>query len=216
MRSDAGSDVRVARELLALRTIRESLVRQSSIAIDFFARLAHDYYAFDVELGSSLGPLVHLLALAHQHDVVNEPAQLGVAFERSVRESEPIAPGQIEAVLAQLSVEARQSSYIRWAVIEPLDIFVRALGWRAEGLAGAALGRRLLRALTVWAGRLPLTDAWRALSDLALARELALLRRVLFRDAAARAVVGRRLRALIGDDGYRCALLAEAGYLAGD
>jgi hypothetical protein len=216
MRSEAGAGVRAARELPALRMIRESLLRQSSIALDFFARLAHDCYAFDVGLGHCVGPLLRLVALAHQHDVASVPAQLGAAFAKSVHAADPIAPRQIEAVLAQLSVEARQSSYIRWALIEPLEILARGLSWRTQGMAGAELGRRLGRALAVWAGRLPLTEAWRDLSDVALARELAVLRRVLLRDAAARAVVGRRLRALIGDDGYRCALLAEAGYLAGD
>jgi hypothetical protein len=173
-----------------------------------------------------VGPLSRILRLAYDHATAGSSGErLGRAFEDGVAESElaslrnedlhdaevllgcvqdadsPMSPLLAEFA-AYLGETARRSPFVRWALVEPIVIYVRALRWRLERVPTAELGDRLARALEDWGARLPLTDAWHGLSDVGLLRELEFLKRVLLPSAAARARLARRLLALTRDEAH--------------
>src|SRR5439155_2729756 len=111
-----------------------------------------------------------------------------LALLGAVRAPETALPPLLADFAAYLDT-ARVSAFVRWALLEPVEIHVRALGWRLDGLPRAELGRRLAESLDDWSTRLPLTDAWLRLSTTGLVRELEFLKRVLVRTPRARATL---------------------------
>ena len=238
--------------VIALRAVRDGVLRKSDVGFDFFQHLFHDYYGFSPQvcklMASSpelrerirlyfVGPLAQCLRLLQRYNFDQiDPDKLGWEFEYGVRASElaslPLevidealallhmveTPGAaVPSSLAEfggvLDEGARSSPYVRWALLEPIQIYARSLRLRLRGASPAELGIRLAEEFDNWAVRLPLTEAWKTLSNYALANELAFLKRTLLSKPAPQIEVGRRLAEIYASDSRRLATLQEAGFI---
>lgn len=185
-----------------------------------------------------VGPLARVLKLAHLHNSEGYgPEDLGRAFEEGVLSSElaTLESGDLEQAMAVLKAlrddEApvtatdllpfadslrsviRITPLLRWALLEPVEIYSRALESRLNAVSALQIGRQLARELDAWAAAMPLTDVWETLTPLGLLRELQFLGRVLVRNRPARVRLGARLAARFADDGDHAGVLRATGFL---
>jgi hypothetical protein len=132
----------------------------------------------------------------------------------------------VEMLRAQLSdpqrpalpstpVIATESVYVRWALLETIEIYLLCVAEHMRGLPPGELGQRVAGRLDAWSARLPVTDVWGELSEYELAQELAFLGGCLLRSAAARREFAERLQARFPADDRLPSLLGTAGYPVG-
>ena len=187
-----------------------------------------------------VGPLSRALRLAYAHNVEGVgPGELGRIFHEGIADSELGAldsqqldqaqivlralrtphsplPAQLAELAEFLDGTARTSPFIRWGLLEPIEIYADALAVRLGGATHDQLGLALGDALDAWATRIPLTDVWLHLSPLGLVREVEFVRRVLARNPATRASIGARLALLFDPDDERVGVLRQCGFEASE
>ena len=120
---------------------------------------------------------------------------LALALLRSPDGDAPGLPAELAPLAELLRDRASRSPYIRWALLDTIEIYLAAAGRRLEGDGPEQLGRWLSHAFDAWGAELPLTDVWHRLSDYAIGEELGFLRRRLLPSPQARARFAGRLRA---------------------
>ncbi|HEX6622058.1 MAG TPA: hypothetical protein VF024_20500 [Solirubrobacteraceae bacterium] len=120
---------------------------------------------------------------------------LALALLRSPDEDAPGLPAELAPLAELLRDRASRSPYIRWALLDTIEIYLAAAGRRLEGDGPEQLGRWLSHAFDAWGADLPLTDVWQRLSDYAIGEELGFLRRRLLPSPPARARFAGRLSA---------------------
>src|SRR4029079_5587978 len=139
--------------------------------------------------------------------------------------SEESETGDLGRLEALLRTRAHRSESVRWALIDPLGMYLGALRHRLTERDPAALGARLAAAIDAWAPRLPIGDFGSRLSQYDRGSELEFLTRALLRTEEARSRFAVRLLAAFEDDeplaatlrGERlAALLRDRGFLGGD
>lgn len=179
-------------------------------------------------------PLVQALQLIHDHALrPGERGDLGRAFLASLQKA-PVLAGMSRANAAEalallqgrstkglpgtklaplLEDIARPSEYVRWALIETLEIYVQAILWKFDGAGVVELDERLQLAIGEWGARLPLTSVWNGLSNRAFREEIAFLSRALLATAHAKQLFAARLPASIWDNAERARILREAGFV---
>jgi hypothetical protein len=96
--------------------------------------------------------------------------------------------------LAALLVPALESRHVKWALIEPLEIYSSALHSFLREAPAPELGLQLVEAIGLWSQRMPLDDVWAVLAVHELRAELALLDHSILRTEAARSEFRNRLR----------------------
>jgi|GEM_PF-1835038 len=158
-------------------------------------------------------PLVTILQLMRRYGVDNATAaELGTAFGAAHRDraasqhswveqarswiadpaSAGVSPDQIP-VLAELLGRALESGHVVWALVEPLEIYERALEVSMDGRSDEAIGEFLVDAFSMWGSRLPLDPVWGSLPIGRLDTELAIVEKILLRTPASRANFRDRL-----------------------
>lgn len=106
---------------------------------------------------------------------------------------------------------ARGGEYVGWALMEPIELYLRALMWyRNRGNRG--LGLLLFESLEKWASEMPITDVWTQLPLADFEQELRFLRETFLRGEAARQNFGRRLSAHLDGCPDRLRLLTGNGF----
>jgi hypothetical protein len=149
-------------------------------------------------------------------------ASLGVAdvtdLERVLgNTSLPAAPDnrddlfQLESLLRE---RAHGSEFVKWALIDPLSIYLEGLRHRLAECDSLTLGLRLADTIDAWAARMPITDVWSKLSWYDRSSELEFLARALLRTPQARREFGARLLAFFDGDERMSELLRDRGLLA--
>jgi hypothetical protein len=129
------------------------------------------------------------------------PEDVALALD-TVRRSDaaaPAPPAELEPLARLLRAKASASPFIRWGILDPIEMCLAAVGWRLDGIDSDEIGARLGAAFADWGARLPLTDMWQRLSNHTLAEELRFMRDWLLPTAPARAEFARRLREHLGD-----------------
>ena len=121
-------------------------------------------------------------------------------------------PAELAPLAELLRDRASRSAYVRWALLDTIEIYLEAAGRRLDGDPPALLGHWLARRFDDWGAELPLTDVWQRLSEYAIGQELAFLRARLLPAARARARFARRLSAHLADRPAIDALLEREGY----
>lgn len=112
-----------------------------------------------------------------------------------------------------LDARARSSDFVRWALMDTIEIYVNALIWRLEGFGPDEIGQRLAEKFEQWGPQMPLTETWKSLSSYAVAQELAFLKQSLLRTGEARLRFGERLVNHLGKDNNKASsLLFNAGF----
>jgi hypothetical protein len=111
---------------------------------------------------------------------------------------------------------ASESEFVRWALIEPIAIYLSALVEHSEGAGPEELGTSFTDQLAQWGGELPITELWSTFSDYELRRELGFLGECLLRAPTARRRFAERLMGELGAHERLGGLLLEAGYPLGD
>ena len=111
----------------------------------------------------------------------------------------PALPGSLEPFARLLRARASASSFIRWGILDPVEMYLAAVGWRLDGMGANEIGARLAAAFAEWGVRLPLTDVWQRLSNYTIGEELRFLCDWLLPTPQARAGFARRLRQHLGD-----------------
>jgi hypothetical protein len=115
-----------------------------------------------------------------------------------------------ERELSELLIaRARPDPYVRWALIDPLFLYLRARSASDGGLSGGRVGRLLALGIDEWAARMPIEDFWASLTRAEARRELRFLRDSLLVTARARRRFRTRLDAAFpGSPAVRDALAA--------
>ena len=104
-----------------------------------------------------------------------------------------------ELKLAELLAPALMSEHVRWALIEPLEIYEAALVTHLTESGGHRVGTQLYDNINAWAGRMPLDSIWGSLAVSELGNELKALDTILLRTPAAREGFRHRLKGKFGD-----------------
>jgi hypothetical protein len=165
-------------------------------------------------------PLVSTLRLVERHALGNEgPESLGGQFAsdhadraeaaarlstlrraREVLDGSDIDLPDVQRELAQLLCErALPNEHVRWALVEPIQLYHSALQAHLDGCGAERLGEHLNEAICSWAVRMPLDDVWASLSVAELREELDLLESTFLRTAEVRASFRQRLKRKFGD-----------------
>jgi hypothetical protein len=205
-------------ELNTLRRLRDQFLRRSETGHAFFERLHYDYYAFSPQICTEMGnnpelvdriarlvvrPLVRSLTLIHAHLMEDLPVEeLGRLVASAHDGLERISRRELDAVFGLLeegraAEGAGASEHIRWALLDPVDMYLAAVADRDEGMPPPEIGRRLAGRMNRWAPEMPLTDVWSFLSDYDKRQELDWLERCLLRTAPAQRRFGERLTAYL-------------------
>ena len=119
---------------------------------------------------------------------------------------------QLESLLSE---RAHSSEFVKWALIDPLLIYLEGLRLRLLERDPHTLGLRLADAIDAWAARMPITDVWSQLSWYDRSSELDFLARALLRTPQARARFAARLLAFFDGDERMRELLRDRVLLAG-
>lgn len=138
------------------------------------------------ELGAAFGA-AHPDGAASRHSWV-EQAQSWIADPASAG----LPPDQIP-ILGELIGRALSSGHVVWALVDPLEIYERAIGVSVEGGSDDAIGAFLVEAFATWGSRLPLDPVWASLPVDRLHSELAVVEKTLLRTSASRVVFRDRL-----------------------
>ncbi|MGH9970755.1 MAG: CFI-box-CTERM domain-containing protein [Pyrinomonadaceae bacterium] len=101
--------------------------------------------------------------------------------------------------LAQLLNPALSSEHVRWALVEPVEIYESALQSLLDERSVDQLGEQLCEAINAWAGRIPVDDVWASLAVEELGNELKALDNTFLRTAKARTSFRDRLKRKFGD-----------------
>ncbi|HEX5832205.1 MAG TPA: CFI-box-CTERM domain-containing protein [Pyrinomonadaceae bacterium] len=104
-----------------------------------------------------------------------------------------------ELKLVELLAPALLSEHVRWALIEPLEIYETALLAHLTESGVERIGTRLYEDINAWAGRMPLDAIWGALAVSELGNELKALDTILLRTPSARTGFRHRLKGKFGD-----------------
>jgi hypothetical protein len=102
------------------------------------------------------------------------------------------SPGLV-ALARLLDERARGSEPVEWALMQPIRLMIRAVGWIRAGATATEVGTRLASAIDAWVVEVPLSEEWHHLSRYAMREELGFLGRVLLRGAATRRRFAARL-----------------------
>jgi hypothetical protein len=94
---------------------------------------------------------------------------------------------------ATLVARARPNLYVRWALIDPLFLYLRARSASDSGLSDEEVGRSLAAAIDEWAARMPIDDFWQSLTRPEARNELRFLKDSLLVTPSARRRFGARL-----------------------
>jgi hypothetical protein len=196
--------------------------------------------ATDATLTGNVGtyyvrPLKSCLQLAAAHLIDGEPpeqiaqhliegvpedlAELSAAEILSavgVLRAEDRPPSRWREQLPVTPTLASESEFVRWALIEPIAIYLSALVEHSEGVGPQELGTRFTDQLARWGGELPITEIWSTFSDYELRRELGFLGECLLRAPTARRHFAERLVQELPSHERLAGLLLEAGYPLGD
>jgi len=149
------------------------------------------------ELGARFDSLVKsspdLSALTQQDLALARAVLMGTPF--------PEVGVDLAPDLASLVRErAWPSPYVKWMLIDPIDMLSDALVWRLEGLGSDEIGRRLGERFDEWSVQMPLTPVWSKLSRYTLNEEFAFLENTLLRQASTRYRFGQRLTKMLPAD----------------
>jgi len=125
-----------------------------------------------------------------------------------------VRPSEPELVeLADLMMErGAGSAEVRWALVDPVDIFVQGLEWRLDGRSASDIGSLLAFEIDNWSSEMPISGIWSTLGRYDLKQELAFLQRSLLRSAHARSRFASRLSRTFPEDGRLQEALTQAGY----
>jgi hypothetical protein len=110
---------------------------------------------------------------------------------------------------------ASDSRYVRWALIEPIAMYLSALVDERRGLPALRIGERFVARLGSWGAELPITEVWAEFSDYELDRELRFLRGCLLVSEPARTRFAERLAKAMSNHDRLPALLARPGVPTG-
>jgi hypothetical protein len=138
----------------------------------------------------------------------------------AIRVLQVVSRGDLTAdpVLTQLSsllsARAITSPPVRWALMEPVEIYANALLWRLDGVEIDIIGRRLTDRFDAWAAEMPLTNVWSSLAKYEIRQELIFLKRCLLRTPQARQRFAERLCEYLPSDLRLPELLLEAEYFS--
>jgi hypothetical protein len=102
-----------------------------------------------------------------------------------------------------LSDRAVGSKFVRWALLEPIELTLQQVIALRSGVATSVVGEQFAALAGAWAARMPLTDKWRELSLYDLRGELRFLERTLLPRGEARRALAKRLAAHLSGDARR-------------
>lgn len=220
-------------EVNRLRRVRDRFLRRSEVGHEFFDRLHYDYYAFSPQVCAAMGqdaelvervarycvqPLTASLGLVQAHLMDGVPArEIGeriVAADDGLEQIDHAELGEALALLgrARASEGGDESDFVRWALLDTIEIYMRAAADRLAGVPADAIGAGFAERAQRWAPELPITPVWSDLSDYDALAELDFLGQCLLRTAAARLRFAERLLASDHAPERAEALLASAGY----
>ena len=104
----------------------------------------------------------------------------------------------VQREMARLLRPALDSEHLRWAILEPITIYLSALQAHLDRLGVERLGKLLVKAFGSWSARMPIDPIWAALSAGELQDELEMLDNTLLRTAEVRTQFRGRLREAFG------------------
>jgi hypothetical protein len=205
-----------ARRLMAVSPVlRERIEKHFVRPLTLVLGLIHDYtlggaHAEELgrrfEAGLAASPELNRMSL----DEVRE----AVALLDAVKSGAPLPDPVLSEVSRLLAERAVASPPVRWALIDTVAIYARALLWRLLGVSRSGIGRMLADSFDRWAIQMPFTGAWRDLGKYETRQELAFLKQCLLRAPEARRQFGKRLLAGFPEDDRLQDLLADAGYFS--
>ena len=166
----------------------------------------------DAELAEDLGRRRVALGAADDEISTGELARALALLDSDAGEVDELSFGQRE-LSAILIAHARPDPYIRWALIDPLFLCLRARSAAEGGLTDEQVGRALALDIDEWAAQLPIEDFWASLTCAEVRTELRFLRDSLLVTPPARRRFGRRLEAAFPESrAVRDALAAEPAF----
>lgn len=105
---------------------------------------------------------------------------------------------EAERELTRLLRPALDSRHVRWAIIEPVQIYQSAMRAHLDGCGLGRLCELLYDSVCAWGARMPLDHVWGALNAAELRQELGMLDGLLLRTEGARASFRGRLKREFG------------------
>jgi hypothetical protein len=172
----------------------------------FYTEQRPDARALGERFQAGLGASPELVALSAREVTV------ALALLRGADGHAAGLPAELAPLAELLRDRASRSAYVRWALLDTIEIYLEGVGRRLDGDPPAQLGHWLARRFDDWGAELPLTDVWQRLSEYAIGEELAFLRVRLLPAPRARARFARRLKAHLADRPGIDALLERERY----
>lgn len=137
--------------------------------------------------------------VAHEDEEVASLRLVTLARARQLLAGTDVMLNDEELKLAELLSPALLSEHVRWALIEPLEIYETALLTHLTESGVDRVGAELYESISAWAGRIPLDNVWGSLAVSELGNELKALDTILLRTPAVRAGFRQRLKGKFGD-----------------
>ena len=117
---------------------------------------------------------------------------------REVLDGNDVKLTDVQHELARLLYPALESEHLRWALIEPFQIYQSALQAYLDESANGELGKQIHEAICSWAGRMPLDNVWASLAVSELQGEIQMLDNLLLHTPEMRASFRDRLQRKFG------------------
>lgn len=195
--------------------IRVYFVRPLTLCLDLvqahtIRRVDPEELAAQFETGLSACPDLLALSADDLRQALDVLSSNCLEFNNGATELEERA----RALSELLRARAGTSPSVKWALIETIEIYIKALMLRLEGTSNIEMGEFLAREFDAWAPNMPLTAVWQTLSMYATSQELAFLNNVLLRNEQTRFQFGRRLISHMPENEKLARVLVDAGFAA--
>ena len=148
----------------------------------------------DAKLAQHLGQRRAALGGADDEITEAELTRALAMLDGNAAEVADLSCGERE-LSAILVARARPDPYIRWALIDPLFLYLRAVSAADDGLADEEAGRSLAAAIDAWAAEMPIENFWPSLTRPQARSELRFLKHSLLVTTPAQRRFGTRLEA---------------------
>ncbi len=191
--------------------LRDRIERDFVRPLTLVLTLIHTYSlggALGERFESDLAAAPQLTAMSREE--VSEAIRVLQVVSRGDVTSDPV----LTQLSSLLSTRAIGSPPVRWALMEPVEIYANALLWRLDGVGIDVIDRHLADRFDAWAAEMPLTNVWSTLAKYEIRQELVFLKQCLLRTPQARQRFAERLCEYFPNDLRLPELLLEAEYFS--
>ena len=178
---------RVVQMMEGARELREEIASVFVIPLTRGLELIR-YYASEDPAATAIGQRVvdSIDSTPELAGMTAEHVEVALATLRAPSGEQLELPEQLGQLLEVLHHHVLQSDFLRWGILDTIEIYLEAVERRLHGEDTEAIGRQVIARYDEWAAEFPLTNVWTRLSTYAMTEELGFLAEFLMPRRASR------------------------------